>query len=118
MKRLLVLLIVLAGGVAAAALVVPTNAADVNGSTISQQRSIPDVNTIAGSPDYQCYLNSQAYLSSNGGEQLPPVGGGARARTGRDHPTATTAFVATYLDTEVGHQLVLRTGRRTHAMSR
>ena len=115
MKRLLVLLIVLAGGVAAAALTVPTNAADVNGTSVSQASLNSDVSAIAGSAYYQCYLNSQAYLSSSGGEQLPPVTGAGKGQDGAgDHPTATSAFVATYLDTEVGHQLVLQLADARH----
>jgi len=114
-KRLLVLLIVLAGGVAAAALTVPTNAAEVNGTSISQASLNSDVSAIDGSAYYQCYLNSQAYLSSSGGEQLPPVTGAGKGQDGAgDHPTATSAFVATYLDTEVGHQLVLQLADARH----
>ena len=59
MKRLLVLLIVLAGGVAWAAFSVPSNAATVNGGSISQHDLNSDVSAIAGSAYYQCYLNSQ-----------------------------------------------------------
>ena len=115
MKRLLVLLIVLAGGVAAAALAVPTNATDVNGSTISQASLNSDLHAIANSTYYQCYLNSQAYLSSNGGEELAPVDGAGQGQDGAgDHPTATTAFVATYVDTEVGHQVVLDVAAARH----
>jgi hypothetical protein len=107
-KRLLVLLIVLVGGVAAAALTVPTNATEVNGSTTSQASLNSDLGAIANSAYYQCYLNSQAYLSSDGEQQLSPVSGAGKGQDGSgDHPTATTAFVATYVDTEVGHQIVL-----------
>ena len=106
MKRLIVLLLVLAGGLVAAALLVPTSAADVNGTTISQQSVNSDVSAIAGSAPYQCYLNAQEYLSSNGAGSLPPVTGAGRTENTGDHPTATSAFVATYLDTEIGHQLV------------
>ncbi len=106
MKRLLVLLLVLAGGLVAAAFLVPTSAADVNGTTISQQSINSDVSAIAGSAPYQCYLSSQEYLSSNGAGSLPPVTGAGRTENAGDHPTATSAFVATYLDTEIGHQLV------------
>lgn len=108
MKRLIVLLIVLAGGVAAAALSIPSNAATVNGSTISQQDLNSDVNAIAGSAYYQCYLNSQEYLSSSGSAQLPPVTGAGTGQFAGDHPTATTAFVSNYLETKIGHQLVLQ----------
>jgi hypothetical protein len=105
-KRLLVLVLVIAGGLVAAAFLVPTNAADVNGTTISQQSLSSDVSAIAGSAPYQCYLNSQEYLSSNGAGSLPAVTGAGKTENAGDHPTATSAFVATYLDTEIGHQLV------------
>ncbi len=114
MKRLLVLLVLLAGGVAAAALTVPSNAATVNGSTISQQDLNSDVSAIANSAYYQCYLNSQEYLSTNGSETLPPVLGAGVGQYASDHPTATTAFVANYLETEVGHQLLLQAAARRH----
>ena len=114
MKRLIVLLIVLAGGVAAAALSIPSNAATVNGSTISQQDLNSDVNAINGSAYYQCYLNSQSYLSSNGSQQLAPVTGAGTGQYAGDHPTATTAFVANYLETKIGHQLVLQLADERH----
>jgi len=112
-KRLLVLLLVLAGGLVAAALAIPTNAANVNGTTISQQTLNADVSAIAGSVAYQCYLNSQAYLASSGAQQLPPVAGAGNQAGGGD-PTANSAFVATYLDTEIGHQLVLQLAATHH----
>ena len=62
----------------------PTNAAVVNGTSISQQPLNSDVDAIAASADYQCYLNSQQYLSSNGESALPPVTG---AGTGQDGST-------------------------------
>ncbi len=114
MKRLLVLLLVLAGGLAWAAFSVPSNAATVNGASISQQDLNSDVNAIAGSEYYQCYLNSEAYLSSNGSEQLPPVVGAGTGQYAGDHPTATTAFVASYLETEIGHQLLLQAASERH----
>jgi hypothetical protein len=107
-KWLLVLLILVGGGgVAAASLAVPTNAAVVNGSTISQATLNSDISAIAGSPDYQCYLTSEDYLSSNGNEELPPITGAGQGQNVGDNPTANNAFVATYLDTEIGHELVL-----------
>ncbi len=112
MKRLLVLLVILAGGLTAAALTVPTNAAVVNGTDISQQSLNADVSAIAASPYYQCYLNSQAYLTSSGNAELPPVAGAGQGQNPGDNPTASSAFVATYLDTEIGHQLVLQLADR------
>jgi hypothetical protein len=107
------ILLLLGGGVAAAAFLVPSNAAVVNGSAISQETLNSDVSAIAGSPEYQCYLNSEAYLSSNGSQAgLPPVAGAGQGQNPGDNPTANTAFVATYLDTEVGHQIVLQLAAR------
>jgi hypothetical protein len=106
-KWLLVLLLLLGGGVAWAAFAVPTNAAVVNGSAISQASLNSDVRAIAGSAEYQCYLNSQEYLSSNGSQVgLPPVNGAGKGQNEGDNPTANNAFVATYLDTVIGHELV------------
>jgi hypothetical protein len=107
-KRLIVLLIVLAGGVAWAALSVPSNAATINGTGISQADLNSDVNAIAGSAYYQCYLNSETYLSSNGSQQLPSVVGAGTGQYAGDHPTATTGFTANYLETEIAHELLLQ----------
>lgn len=107
MKWLVVLLVLLGGVVAWAAFAVPTNAAVVNGSAISQATLNSDINAIAGSVEYQCYLNSETYLSSNGSQPgLPPVTGAGKGQSEADNPTATSAFVATYLDTIIGHELV------------
>ena len=116
MKRLIVLLIVLAAGLAWAALAVPSNAATVNGTSISQRDLNSDVSAIAGSAFYQCYLNSQEYLSSNGNPsaQLPPIVGAGTGQYVGDRPTATTSFVANYLETKIGHQLVLQLADERH----
>ncbi|MGP0030558.1 MAG: peptidyl-prolyl cis-trans isomerase [Acidimicrobiales bacterium] len=106
MKRFVLLLVVLAGGLAWAALAIPTDAAKVNGTSISQSQLNSDVTAIAGSPDYQCYLNAQEYADTNGQEELPPVNGAGQASGGGSHPTATTAFTSQYLGTEIGHQII------------
>ena len=108
MKRFLVLLVVLAGGLAWAAFSIPSNAATVNGSAISQQDLNSDVSAIADSAYYQCYLNSEEYLSSEGSAQSPPVLGAGTGQYAGDHPTATSAFVASYLETDIGHELLLQ----------
>jgi hypothetical protein len=113
-KRLILLLVLLAGGLTWAALAVPTNAAVVNGATISQQQLNTDVSAIAASDDYQCYLNSQQYLESNGQSALPPVTGAGTGQDGSTNLTATTAFVATYLDTEIGDAIILQLGAAHH----
>jgi hypothetical protein len=107
-KWFLALLVLLGGGVAAAAFVVPTNAAVVNGSAISQQQLSSDVTAIAGSADYQCYLNSQAALSR---QQLPPVTGAGKGQGGQS-ATATTAFTSYYLNVAVGEELVKQVADR------
>jgi hypothetical protein len=115
-KRLIVLLVLLGGGLAAAAFAVPTNAAVVNGSAISQGSLNSDVAAIAKSADYQCYLNSQAYLSSGGG-QLPPLTGAGTGQNAGDNPTATTGFVANYLDSEITRVIVQQQADRHHITS-
>jgi PPIC-type PPIASE domain len=112
-KWFIVLLLLLGGGLAAAAFAVPTNAAVVNGTAISQETLNSDVSAIAGSADYQCYLNSEEYLTS-GGNELPPVTGAGTGQNSGDNPTATTAFVATYLDTEIDHQIVFQLADARH----
>ena len=114
MKRLILLLVLLAGGLAWAALAVPTNAAVVNGTTISQQQLNSDVSAIAASDDYQCYLNSQQYLESNGESALPPVTGAGTGQDNSTNLTATTAFVSTYLDTDIGDTIILQLGAEHH----
>ncbi len=114
MKWLLLLLVVLAGGVAAAALTVPTNAVVVNGSAISQQSLNSDLSAIAASPSYQCYVNSQAYVSSNGQQQLPPVSGAGKSQDSDHHPTATTSYTASYLDLRIQHELIAQMAARRH----
>src|SRR5271154_5611660 len=102
------------GGLAAAAFLIPSDAASVNGTSISQQDLNSDVNAIADSAAYQCYLNSQAYLSSQGSQQLPPVVGAGTGQYAGDHPTATSSFTANYLETKIGHQLILQLAGERH----
>ncbi len=104
----------MAGGVAAAAFLVPSDAATVNGGSVSQQTLTSDVHAIASSAYYQCYLNSQEYISSQGTQQLPPIVGAGTGQYAGDRPTATTAFTANYLSTEIGHQLVFEVAGEHH----
>lgn len=114
MKRLIVLLIVIAGGLAAAAFAVPTNAATVNGASISQQQLDSDLHAIAASPEYQCFLNAQEAVATSGQTGLPAVAGAGEGTEGGSHPAVTTQFAATYLDTAIGHQLVLELAAERH----
>ncbi len=114
MKWFLALLVLLAAGVAAAALSVPTNAVVVNGTAISQGSLNSDLTAIAASPSYQCYVNSQAYLSSNGQQELPPVSGAGKSQDSDQHPTATSSFTATYIDLTIQHELIVQLADRHH----
>jgi hypothetical protein len=113
-KRLIVLLIVLAGGLAAAAFAVPSNAALVNGVSITQQQLNSDLTAIAGSPDYQCFINAEEAVGTGGQSALPSVDGAGPIVGGGSHPTVTTGFAGYYLNTVIGHQLVFELAARQH----
>jgi hypothetical protein len=113
-KRLIVLLIVLAGGLAAAAFVVPSNAASVNGVSISQQQLNSDLNAIAGSSGYQCYLNAEEAVATGGQTALPSIVGAKQVGDGTSQQTVSTGFAAYYLDTAIGHQLVFEVAAARH----
>jgi len=113
-KRLIVLLIVLAGGLAAAAFVVPSNAASVDGVSISQQQVDSDLHAIAGSADYQCFLNAEEAVGSDGEATLPSLSGGVTIGEAGSHPTVTAAFAANYLETAISHQVVFSLAEARH----
>jgi len=66
MKRLLGLLVAVAVVVALGAFMVPSNAATVNGTGISQATLNADLTAIAKSTGYQCILNAQVAVQTNG----------------------------------------------------
>jgi hypothetical protein len=113
-KRLIVLLIVLAGGLAAAAFAVPSNAATVNGVSISQQELNSDLSAIAGSAKYQCFLNAQEAVGTSGQTGLPAVTRAGEGEGSGAFSTVTTDFAATYLDTVIGHQLIFELAAQRH----
>jgi hypothetical protein len=115
-KRLIVLLIVLAGGLAAAAFVVPSNAASVNGVSISKQELNSDLDAIAGSTDYQCFLDGDEAVATGGETTLPSIDGTGQSGAGTSHRTVSTAFAAYYLDTQIGHQLVFEVAAARHLL--
>jgi hypothetical protein len=122
-KRFLILLVLLAGGLAAAAFAVPSNAAVVNGVAITQSQLNSDLSAIANSPTvaeshnslYDCYLNAQQLVSTDGeGPGLPSENGVGTSADSGAHPTVTTAFAASYLDTDIVHQLVSQLAAKRH----
>lgn len=93
MKRFLVLLVVLAGLVVAAAFEMTTDAASVNGTTISQQSLDGDLSAIAGSSGYQCYVGAGLALSGQSTNGLFPVtGAGSSTSTPRSYNTSFVRY--------------------------
>jgi hypothetical protein len=115
-KRLLILLVVLAGGLAAASFTVPSDAATVNGVSISQNELNSEISDIANAPGglYACFLNAEQIVASQGQSGLPPIAGAGSTTGSGTRTTATTAFVSNYLDTDIGHQLVLQIAAAHH----
>ena len=116
MKRFLVLLVVVAGGVAAASFAVPSNAAVVNGQAITQNQLNADLTAIANSTNgaYACYLKAQTAVESQGQATLGTVqGAGPPSETG-PHTAITTSFASSYLDTVIGHQILLELAAQHH----
>jgi hypothetical protein len=66
MKRLLVLLVAVAAVVMLAAFRIPSEAATVNGAAISEATLNADLTAIGKSAGYQCVLNAQIAVQTNG----------------------------------------------------
>lgn len=103
----------MAGGLAAAAFVVPTNAASVNGVSIGQQQVDSDLNAIAGSAHYQCFLNAEQAVATDGESSLS-VSGTVPIGEAGSHPTVTAAFAANYVNTAIAHQVVFSLAEARH----
>jgi hypothetical protein len=113
-KRLIVLLIVIAGGLAAAAFAVPSNAATVNGVGISQQRLNSDLAAIAKSSDYQCFLNAEEAVGTQGQTGLPSLRGAGAQDGSQSLSTVTASYASNYLNTLIVHQLVFELAAKKH----
>jgi len=97
-----------------AAFAVPSNAATVNGVAISQQQLNSDLTAIGASPEYQCFLNAQEAVGTGGQSGLPAIDGAGPGEASGARPSVTTDFGATYLDTAIGHQLILELAAQKH----
>jgi hypothetical protein len=119
-KRFLIVLVLLAGGLTWAALGVPTNAATVNGTTISQSHLDSDLSAIAKSPEYQCYLAAQEFQGTEGQALPPPLSGAGQTEAGGTHSIVTTAFASQYLNAQIGQQVLfsLAAKRGIHATAK
>lgn len=107
MKRLIALVVVVAAGVVAAAFTLPDNAATVNGQSISQSALNSDLAAISSSPEYQCLLDAQVVVRSNGAASLPPISGVGRG-------TYNTTFVDYWLTQMIDNVLVSQLAARRH----
>jgi hypothetical protein len=97
MKLLVALLVAVAAAVGLAAYFVPTNAANVNGTAISRQSLNTDLQAIAGSPAYQCYLEAQLELAGQDASVLFPVTGAGKTTGKGTPPTYNNGFVRFWL---------------------
>ena len=97
MKLLVALLVALAAVVGMAAYFVPSDAARVNGTAISQQSLDADLHAIAGSPAYQCYLQAQLELAGQNASDLFPVTGAGKVTGTGSPPTYNNGFVRFWL---------------------
>jgi hypothetical protein len=109
-KRFLLLLVLVAGGLVAASFSVPSNAAVVNGQSISQDQLNSDLTAIANSKCYQGYLTAVA--QGQGG--LPPIDGAGQPSGEAPHTTSTSSFAASYLDLMIQNEIVLQVAAQHH----
>lgn len=103
MKRLLLLLAVVAGGVVAAALTVPSQAASVNGATISRQTVNANLAAVGASSNYRCYIQAEALVESEGASGVEVGGVGSN---GGFNGTYDTGFADNTVDQLIADQLV------------
>ena len=100
MRRALLLLVVLAAAVAVAAFDVPSDAATVNGVGISRTTLNSDLNVIAATPTYECYLAASLALRSQDLARLPALKGDGLDKT------VTTRFADYWLSQLVNNELI------------
>jgi hypothetical protein len=113
-KRLLVLILAVAAVVAVAAFTVPSNAASVNGTSISQQTLNRNLSAIAQSDGFQCYLYASQTLSGEAGAGTFPVEG-VGVPAGTTNPsTFNASFVRYWLSELLNDQLVTQVVAAEH----
>jgi len=112
MKRFLVALVVAAALVVVAAFQVPSDAATVNGASISQQSLDANLSAIAGSSGFQCYLGVGLELAQENTSGLFPVYGAGASES--DPTTYNTAFVRYWLTQMLSDELVAQVVTARH----
>ena len=116
MKRVLLLLVVVAGAIAAAAFTVSSNAATIDNTQISQGTLADDLNAIAHSPQYQCYLNAEVGLSTQGEVTNLPIAGAGQDPKNTDLGSFSGAFVRFWLNQMI-HQAAVGAYAANHGLS-
>ena len=118
MKRSLLplaaLVAAVAGGLVAASLTVAADAATVNGTAITRSSLDGDLSAIAASPSYQCYLDAQVVLQSQGTSHLPPVDGAGASSPGGTAGTFNSTFVQYWLSRLVDEAVVAQLDTSRH----
>lgn len=111
MKRLLLLLLAVAACVGLAAWFVPSDAARVQGGSVSRQALDRDLSAIASSARYQCYLSQQQSLSSNKVVGLQLEGAGQAAGTAGVYATSfVDGWLSQMVQAKVAAEVVARRG--------
>ncbi len=106
MRRFIALLVVVAAGVAIASVAVTSDAATVNGSTISQSTLNDQLSTIAGNSGFQCYLDAQITVNTDGKVQGFTYGGVGADTSSNENGTYNNNFVRYWLSQQVSDELV------------
>jgi hypothetical protein len=113
-KRLAVLILAVAAVVAVAAFTVPSNAASVNGTQISQQTLNRNLSAIAQSDGFQCYLYASQTLAGEAQAGTFPVEG-VGVPAGTTNPaTFNASFVRYWLSELLNDQLVTQVVAAEH----
>lgn len=112
MKRLLVLLVVVAAAVTVAAFAIPSDAATVNGTGIPQSTLNADLTAIGKSPKYQCLLNAQIAVQSNGQSSGLTIYGVGSSPT--DPKSFAMGFTVGWLQELIRNELVAQLAAARH----
>jgi hypothetical protein len=115
MKRLLVLFTVLIAGVVVAAFSVSSVAASIDGTHISQSALDNDLNAIANSSAYQCYLNAEVGLSTEGEVTKLPIAGAGQDSTSGPLGVFSATFVRFWLNQMI-HQSAVQSYATSHGL--
>jgi hypothetical protein len=79
--------------------VVPSTAVTVNGQAISNSQVSSELDSVAASASYRCYLNASALVRSNGSSQQGPIHGATEASYSMD-------YVANWLDQDITNLII------------